>query len=128
MFHFVSLNRFVTFFYCTIKLPNAVNHIITVAVSRVTLVGSMMSCFKLKSSYKLEMCFVLLCNAWSDDFLARSQCVSPRRIVSFPSLSRKARAFFQLIKGVNSVTWWSVPSNHKKGLAFGWGDFNTEKF
>ena len=34
----------------------------TVAMSRVALVGSLISCLQLKSSYKLEMCFALLSN------------------------------------------------------------------
>ena len=46
----------------------------------------------------------------------------------FAFLVKESKGFFQLIKGINWITWLSVPSNNKKGFAFECGYLNTEKF
>ena len=56
---------------------------------------------------------------WSAIFSVRSQFVSPRKIISLPSLSRKERTFSSFSK--------VRTSNYKKWLTFWWFYLNANK-
>ena len=51
--------------------------------------------------------------------MVRWQCVSPRWIISFPSI-QILNNFFYLIEGPLTVIRWSVPRNNKARFTFRW--------
>ena len=66
-------------------------------VVSVTIVGSSISSLRL-NAHRLLMCLALLSAALSGALFVRSQFVSPRRIISLPSLSKQESTSSILLK------------------------------